>query len=191
MESDLNSQLVEGGKSTTVTLSHLRLVCHWGALLEQPVVQCLAQGHLSSCCCRPETSFSFFFPCLYFYFIFSNLSIGIVTCDHMVTNSEPLGYNCPHDARLVLFGTMLHRYWNDFTYKQIQLCFVLGFCFFFSNICRKETVLLETWLYSLDSCQFIKTCERVKTVTCSCWASKPDKWTSASISIWHLNLQTT
>lgn len=177
MESDLNSQLVEGGKSTTVTHSHLRLVCHWGALLEPPVVQCLAQGHLSSCCCccRPETSFLFSFPTQFvvfiFNFFFSNLSIGIVTCDHMVTNSEPLGYSCPHDARLVLFGTMLHRYWNDFTYKQIVM-FCFGFFFF--NICRKETVLLETWLYSLDSCQFIKTCERVKIVMWSCWASKPD-----------------
>lgn len=93
-----------------------RTVSHWAVLLEQSEVQCLAQGHFSSsswCCyCGTEMCFSFSFLTeifLFFLCVYFPTCPGIVTCDHLVTNSEPLGYSCPHDARLVLSGTMLHQ----------------------------------------------------------------------------------
>ncbi|KAK5609217.1 hypothetical protein CRENBAI_014707 [Crenichthys baileyi] len=64
-------------------------------------VQCLVQGHFSSSCYNCVTDmFCLFDPPLL-------ICPGIVTCDHLVINSEPLGNSCPHDARLVLFGSML------------------------------------------------------------------------------------
>lgn len=75
------------------------------------------------------------FPDRDLIFVFSTCP-GIVTCDHLVTNSEPLGYSCPHEARLVLSGTMLHQI-NYFNYTQI----LLGFFFvLFFRICIRETL---------------------------------------------------
>lgn len=88
---------------------------------------------------------------------------GIVTCDRPVTNSEPLGYSCPHDARLVLFGTMLHQ-----TLKLFQLH--TNTVVFFFTICRRETLyfskIRELGAFLLDL-KNQKTCEILYSVPIS------------------------
>lgn len=86
-------------------------------------------------------SFSFLTE-IFFYF---STCPGIVTCDHVVTNSEPLGYSCPHDARLVLSGTMLHQKKTNTLFRRNTDNLCGFFSFFFQDMQMRNFVLFESW----------------------------------------------
>ncbi|MEQ2284794.1 hypothetical protein AMECASPLE_025201 [Ameca splendens] len=90
-------------------------------------VQCLVQGHFSSSSRNNCVTDMF---CLFVCLIPPLLICpGIVTCDHLVTNSEPLGNSCRHDARLVLFGSMLQPTLNLLRHTDaVGISFSLSLC---------------------------------------------------------------
>lgn len=174
-----------------------RAVGHWAVL---PEVQCLARGHFSRsrrhcccCCCDCGTEMCFSFSSLTESLSFFSTSCpGMVTCDHLVTNSEPLGYSCPHDARLVLSGTMLHQILKSFQlhtdsvvffswYAEKKLCTFWNIGVNFNGVPTQIRKVRESVKRSKT---FHPVCVFVKTKT-----ENPDEWGSCRFSlIWYLNL---